>query len=95
MSLPEFSTQAELFSTAGCSRELFPATDRYRLFARKPYPVRAQTRSELAACDCADNGRVAVEPVLLMGSACCSIWRAFPTVKLSKWFIIMRAGTSL
>jgi transposase len=67
MSLPEFSTQSELFSTAGCSRELFPATDRYRLFARKVYPVLAQTRTKLEACYCADNGRVAVEPVLLMG----------------------------
>jgi len=67
MSLPEFSTQSELFSVAGCSRELFPATDRYRLFARKVYPVLAQARSELEACYCADNGRVAVEPVLLMG----------------------------
>jgi transposase len=67
MSLPTFSSQSELFSTAGCSRELFPATDRYRLFARKVYPVLAQARSELEACYCADNGRVAVEPVLLMG----------------------------
>ena len=67
MSLPTFSTQSELFSIAGCSRELFPATDRYRLFARKVYPVLAQARSELEACYCADNGRVAVEPVLLMG----------------------------
>jgi transposase len=67
MSLPEFSTQSELFSVAGCSRELFPPTDRYRLFARKVYPVLAQTRSDLESCYCADNGRVAVEPVLLMG----------------------------
>lgn len=67
MSLPTFSTQSELFSVAGSSRELFPATDRYRLFARKVYPVLAQSRSELEACYCADNGRVAVEPVLLMG----------------------------
>jgi transposase len=67
MSLPTFSTQSELFSIAGCSRELFSPTDRYRLFARKVYPVLAQTRPELEACYCADNGRVAVEPVLLMG----------------------------
>lgn len=67
MSLPAFSTQSELFSVAGCWRELFPATDRYRLFARQVYPVLAQARSRLEACYCADNGRVAVEPVLLLG----------------------------
>lgn len=67
MSLPIFTTQSELFSVAGCSRELFPATDRYRLFARKIYPVLAQVRSQLEACYCSDNGRVALEPVLLMG----------------------------
>jgi transposase len=67
MSLPTFTTQSELFSVVGCSRELFPPTDRYRLFARKVYPVLAQSRSDLEACYCVDNGRVAVEPVLLMG----------------------------
>jgi transposase len=67
MSLPIFTAQAELFSVAGCSRELFSATDRYRLFAAKVYPVLAQVRSKLEACYCTDNGRVAVEPALLMG----------------------------
>jgi transposase len=67
MSLPAFSTQSELFSTAGCSQELFPATDRFRLFALKVYPALAQTRSRLEACYCLENGRVGVEPVLLLG----------------------------
>jgi len=67
MSLPVFSTQAELFSTAGLSGQLFAPTDRYRLFAQKVYPVLAQTRSQLEDCYCSDNGRVAVEPVLLLG----------------------------
>ena len=67
MSLPVFSTQAELFSTAGLSRQLFDDKDRYRLFARKVYPALAKARAKLEACYCADNGRVAVEPVLLLG----------------------------
>ena len=78
MSLPEFSTQAELFSTAGCSRELFPATDRFRLFARKVYPLLAQTRSQLEACYCVDNGRAAVEPVLLLGISLLQYLEAVP-----------------
>ena len=64
MSLPAFSTQAELFSTAGLSGSLLAATDRYRLFAQKVYPALARVRAKLEACYCADNGRLAIEPVL-------------------------------
>lgn len=67
MSLPAFSTQAELFSTAGLSSSLFSQTDRYRLFAQVIYPVLAGARGALEKCYCADNGRVAIEPVLLLG----------------------------
>jgi hypothetical protein len=67
MSLPVFSTQAELFSTAGLSKQLFDAKDRYRIFAQKVYPAMAQVRSKLEGCYCANNGRVAIEPVLLLG----------------------------
>ena len=48
MSLPDFSTQAELFSTAGLSASLFAQTDRYRLFAKLVYPPLAAARSTLA-----------------------------------------------
>jgi transposase len=67
MSLPVFSTQAELFSTAGLSASLFAPTDRYRLFARLVYPKLASARSTLEKCYCADNGRIALEPVLMLG----------------------------
>ena len=69
MSLPVFSTQAELFSTAGLSSSLFAPTDRYRLFAQIVYPVIAGMRGELEKGYCADNGRVAIEPVLMMGAS--------------------------
>jgi len=67
MSLPDFSTQSQLFSTAGLSGELFAPTDRYRLFAKKVYPVLVRTRSRLEGCYCADNGRAALEPVVMLG----------------------------
>ena len=67
MSLPVFSTQTELFSIAGLTRSLFGPTDRYRLFAQKIYPVLVATRAQLAQCYCADDGRAAIEPVLLLG----------------------------
>jgi hypothetical protein len=67
VSLPAFSTQAELFSTAGLSSKLFAESDRYRIFAHKIYPALAGAREELEKCYCADNGRVAIEPVLMLG----------------------------
>jgi len=69
MSLPAFSTQAELFSTAGLSASLFPESDRYRLFAKLVYPRLAANRAVLGKCYCADNGRVALEPVLMLGTS--------------------------
>jgi transposase len=67
MSLPAFSPQAELFSTAGLSGQLFESTDRYRLFAQKVYPALAGVRDKLEVCYCENNGRVALEPVLMLG----------------------------
>jgi transposase len=67
VSLPAFSPQGELFSTAGLAASLFAPTDRYRLFAQVVYPVVAAMRGELERGYCVDNGRVAIEPVLLMG----------------------------
>ena len=78
MSLPAFSTQAELFSTAGLSGCLFGPTDRYRLFALKIYPVLVEARSQLQGCYCADNGRVALEPVLLLGVSLLQYLEAIP-----------------
>lgn len=69
MSLPSFSTQSELFSTAGLSAQLFAPTDRYRLFAKLVYPELAAARPALAKCYCADNGRAALEPVLMLGAS--------------------------
>ena len=67
MNLPHFSTPGELFSTAGLSASLFAQTDRYRLFAKLVYPPLVRARAKLEKCYCADNGRVALEPVLMLG----------------------------
>jgi hypothetical protein len=78
MSLPDFSTQAELFSTAGLSGSLFATTDRCRLFAQKVYPVLVRVRAKLETCYCADNGRIAIEPVLLLGLSLLQYLEAVP-----------------
>src|SRR5216110_724875 len=67
MSLPDFSTQSSLFSTAALSGNLFAQTDRYRLFGQVIYPKLVAVRPELAACYCAENGRVALEPLWMLG----------------------------
>jgi len=78
MSVPVFSAQSELFSTAGLSGSLFGATDRYRLFGQKVYPAPVAIRSQLEACYCTDNGRVAIEPVLLLGVSLLQYLEAMP-----------------
>lgn len=68
MSLPAFDTQGSLFgSLPAIAGELFSEDDRYKLFARKIWPVLAKARPELEKCYCATNGRRATEPVLLLG----------------------------
>jgi transposase len=67
MSLPEFTTQSALFSISSRTDQLFGATDRYRLFASKIYPLLVSARAQLENLYCLDNGRPAVEPVLLLG----------------------------
>jgi len=67
MSLPDFSAHSEFFSTAGLSASLFPQTDRYRLFGKVVYPRLAAKRALVEKCYCAENGRTALEPVLLLG----------------------------
>jgi transposase len=67
MSLPDFSPQQRLFSVQGLLGPAFPSDDRFRLFAEKIYPLLSGTRPQLAECYCLDNGRAAVEPVVLLG----------------------------
>lgn len=67
MSLPDFSGQGSLFSTAALGASLFPETDRYRLFAKLVYPQLMKVRPQLAQAYDPETGRRAIEPVLLLG----------------------------
>jgi hypothetical protein len=67
MSLPTFSTQQSLFGVGSLADNLFPATNRYRLFAEKIWPLLVQARPTLETMYCADNGRPAAEPVVMAG----------------------------
>lgn len=67
MSLPDFSTQGSLFSTAALGRQLFADDDRYRLFAKLVYPCLVRVRPQLEKAYSPDTGRTAIEPVFLLG----------------------------
>jgi transposase len=68
MSLPQFDRPGSLFEDVGSIvPALFDDQNRYRLFAQKVWPVLAGCREQLADCYASDNGRPAVEPVVLLG----------------------------
>ncbi|MGD0183421.1 MAG: transposase [Terriglobales bacterium] len=68
MSLPKFDTQGSLFESLGSiAADLFDEKDKYKLFARKIWPLLASCREELAQCYEPENGRPGIEPVVLLG----------------------------
>ena len=94
MSLPNFSTQSNLFSTAAVATSLFGEADRYRLFAQFIYPRLVAARPELESCYCLDNGRIAIEPVLLLVSVFSNTWTANRIASPSRCCATTQAGTS-
>ena len=92
MSLPEFSTQAELFSTAGLSASMFAPTDQYRLFAKVVYPHLVGARASLEECYCLENGRVALEPVLMLGRTFLQYLDGVPDRQAVEMLHLMRGG---
>src|ERR1700758_925075 len=68
MSLPQFDVQGSLFESLGAiAPELFADNDKYKLFAKKVWPVLASCREQLLECYDSENGRPGVEPVVLLG----------------------------
>lgn len=68
MSLPKFDVQGSLFESLGSiAPDLFDDKDKYKLFAKKVWPVLAARREELAQCYKSENGRAGIEPVVLLG----------------------------
>jgi transposase len=67
MSLPTHPAQLALFGVEHLLGDAFAASDPYRLFAQRIYPLLLQARATLEQCYCQDNGRPGCEPVLLLG----------------------------
>jgi transposase len=68
MSLPQFDRQGSSLENVGSIvPALFDGQNKYQLFAQKVWPVLVGCREPLAECYTPDNGRPAVEPVVLLG----------------------------
>jgi hypothetical protein len=68
MSLSQFDRPGSLFDSLGSIvPALFDDQNKYLLFAQKVWPVLVGCREQLAECYASDNGRPAVEPVVLLG----------------------------
>ena len=65
MSLPKDSLQGSLFAVGVMVPDFFPADDRYRVFREKILNVLYEHREQLCELYCEDNGRPAIEPVIL------------------------------
>src|SRR5260221_358073 len=58
MSLPQFDVQGSLFESLGAiAPDLFSEGDKYKLFAKKIWPVLAGCREQLMECYEVDNAR--------------------------------------
>ena len=68
MSLPTEESQTSMFDISFLTHGLFKETDRYRLFREKILPTLRRAREELVGMYCADNGRPAIEPVIMAGT---------------------------
>jgi hypothetical protein len=67
MSLPNRDPQRSFFDVSFLAENLFDGKDLYSLFRREILPALEAKRGELGAMYCADNGRPAIDPVLVAG----------------------------
>src|SRR5512141_839326 len=67
MSLPHRDPQRSFFDVSFLAETLFDDKDPYRLFRREVWPALEAKRGELEGMYCVDNGRPAIDPVLVGG----------------------------
>lgn len=68
MSVPPVKAQKTFFDTSVVAEPLFSPTHRYRLFRERIFPKLWEMRGQLLALYCQDNGRPAIEPVVMLGA---------------------------
>jgi len=67
MSVRPVDGQRSFHHTDYLCGDLFGAANRYRLFREKIWPKLLELSPKLESLYCADNGRPAIDPVLLCG----------------------------
>jgi transposase len=67
MSLPPEDPQITAFDVSFLTEGLFTQTNRYRLFRERILPALRRARDTLTSLYCAENGRPAIEPVIMAG----------------------------
>ena len=67
MSLPKPKVQRSFIDVAFVASRLFDSSDRFSLFHKKILPALERKRVSLANLYCQDNGRPAIEPVVMAG----------------------------
>lgn len=81
MSLPEENTQRSFFDVPVLVGKLFDEKDHYRIFREKILPALQKKREQLCALYCEDNGRPAIEPVVLAGTTLLQFMEKVPDRK--------------
>ena len=81
MSLPPERKQKSFLDVAFVAEELFEEQSPYRLFREKVLPALEQARDQLVQLYCADNGRPALEPVVLAGTLLLQFMEKMPDRK--------------
>ena len=81
MSLPELKVQKCFFDVAVLLENFFEPSNRYRLFRQNILPALHAKREQLCALYCEDNGRPAVEPVLMLGVSLLQFMEKMPDRK--------------
>ena len=67
MSVKAVDSQRSFYHTDYLCGDLFGPANRYRLFREKIWPKLLELSPKLHALYCEDNGRPAIDPVLLCG----------------------------
>lgn len=85
MSLPRNSMQGSLFAVGVVASDFFPANDRYRVFREKIMPALYAQRNELCRLYCEENGRPAIEPVVLSAVTLLQFMERVPDSKAAEY----------
>lgn len=84
MSLPKPKVQRSFFDVAFVANDLFDPKDRFSLFHEKILPALERQRSTLSQLYCEDNGRPALDPVVMAGVTLLQFMEKVPDQKATE-----------